>query len=61
MGGSLDSGPFWGVLVLRVPYYIRDLKRDPNCKELPTGGITLQDVGALSLECGANATDFHLV
>ena len=31
MGSSLNSDPFWCPFCLkRVPYYIGDLKRDPN-------------------------------
>ena len=30
MGSSLNWGPFLGLLILRVPYYVEDPKRDPN-------------------------------
>ena len=35
-------GPLWGVLFIRVPYYVWDLKRDPTLEnyghvEGPTG------------------------
>ena len=32
MGRSLHSGPFWGPY---KPYYIGDLRRDPNLENYP--------------------------
>ena len=35
MGGCQISGPFLGTLNNRMPYYIKDPKRDPNCDNHP--------------------------
>ena len=38
LGSSLNLGPFLMVLFIRMPYYLGDLKRDPNSENYPFRG-----------------------
>ena len=51
MGSSLNFGPF-GVLFIRMPYYIGDLKRDPTLENYPFPFSCTGIVGDCSKEYG---------